>query len=111
MGRRNEHFRCVHRDGARGLLLMRRVGVSVQEHDRDRNYPGGAQHIDLAQELGLVERLGDAAVGPHPLADIKPQVARHQRRRVFDADIVKVVFALATDFEHVAKSAGDQQPG
>ena len=111
MRRRDEQLRCVRRDGARGLLLMHRVGVGVQEHERDRNDPGGAQHIDLAQELRLVERLGDAAVGPHPLADIEPQVARHERRRVFDADIVEIVFALAADLEHVAKSGSDQQPG
>jgi hypothetical protein len=90
---------------------MCRVGVGVQEHQRDRRHPGRAQDIDLAQELCLVERFGDVAIGPHPLADTEPQIARHQRRGVFDADIVKVVFALAPDFEHVAKSVGDQQAG
>ena len=78
-------MRC---DGARSLFLMCRVGVGVQEHQGDRRHPAGAQHIDLAQELCLVERFGDAAIGPHPLADTEPQVARHQRRGVFDADIV-----------------------
>ena len=73
---------------ARSLFLMCRVDIGVQEHQGDRRHPAGAQHIDLAQELRLVKRFGDAAIGPHPLADPEPHVARHQRRGVFDTDIV-----------------------
>ena len=56
---------------ARGILMCR-VGVGVQEDDRYRFRPRGAQRVDLLQKLSLVERRDFAAVRRHTFGHFEP---------------------------------------
>ena len=93
------------------LPLMRRVGVGVQEDDCRRGDALGLQPR-CGREHGLfVERNAHAAVDGHPLRHLQAQAARHQGRRLDDADVVELVLALAPDLERVAETLGRDEPG
>ena len=60
-------------------LLVRRIGVGVQEADRDRLDAVIDQLAHRRAHLVGIERRDDAPVAVHPLADLQPVAARHQR--------------------------------
>ena len=89
--------------------LVLRIGVGVEEGDRDR------VHL-VPRELGhrLVERtrvqaLQHLAVRSHPFRRLEPPVARHERWRLGDGEVVELVLALATDLQGVAKPPGGDE--
>ena len=93
-----------------GRLLMRGVGVAVQEH---HGYSGAAlrhQARTLGPHRRLVQRLQHAAVIGQPLGDLQPAAARHQRFREFQEQVVDVVALLDAELQHVAEAARRQQP-
>ena len=83
----------------------------MEEADRNRC------HIELAEPTrslphrALVERQLDAAVMAHPFAHLEAQPARHQRRRIFYAQVEQVVAALEAHIEDVAEAGGCQHAG
>ena len=60
-------------------------------------------------DLRLVERLRDRAVGERPLGHVEAQVARHERPRQLEDEVVEVVAALAADLDRVAEALRREQ--
>ncbi len=92
-------------------LLVRRVGVGVQEDDGERLHARGDQLRRLRQQRRFVERDQRIALGVHALGHFEPEVARRQRVRLGDEDVVELVFTLAADLQRVAKALGRDQAG
>ena len=83
----------------------------MQEADGDG---GDAQLLEAfggAAHRRLVERQLDAAVEAHALGHLEPQPARHQRRRILDAQVEQVVAALEAHIEDVAEAGRRQHAG
>ena len=59
--------------------LVVRVGVGVEQADRDRPDAGRRQPPGRGLDARRVERPPDLAFGPHPLVRLQAQPARHQR--------------------------------
>ena len=98
-------------DALAGAALVLRVGIGVEEADRDRVDPDPREPGHRLVERRLVERLQHFAVRPHPLPRLEPPVARDQRRRLRDGEVVELVLALASNLEGVPKPPGGDEPG
>ena len=85
--------------------LVRRVGVGVQQADRDRLHLRRLEPLGRGHDRCLIERLPDLAQGAHPLVDFEAKAARHQRLRARVVEDVHLRDAEAAHFEHVAKAA------
>ncbi len=86
------------------------VAVGVHEADGDRLdlllLDQLARHL---AEAALVELLQHLAVRRHAPGDFEPEIARHQRRRRLQEEIVKVVADLAPHLQRVAEPGrGDE---
>jgi hypothetical protein len=90
--------------------LVDRVAVGVQETDRDGLDAGVFEPGDGGAGVRLVKGSQHAAVGHDALPDLEPQVARHQRRRLVDEEVVHVVAALAPDLDRVAEARRREKP-
>ena len=93
--------------GAGALVLGRRV--AVQELDGDRLDVFGATARDDRIQIGHVDRRDDPAPRIDPFADIEAQMARHERHRLAETEIVKVGPVAAADLQHVAKAGGGDE--
>ena len=71
--------------------------------------PSAASLLCSCEHGLLVEGHAHAAVDGHPLRHLEPQMPRHQRRRLDDADVVELVLALAPDLERVAEALGGDE--
>jgi hypothetical protein len=80
----------------RGLPLVGRVGVGMQEDDCRRGDALRRQPGCCGKHGILVEGNAHAAVHRHPLRYLQPQVARHQRSRLHDPDVAELILALAS---------------
>ena len=94
------------RDG----VLVRRVLEAVDQADRDRVHPFGAEGLDGGAHVVERDRLDLAAVGADPPAHREAQIARHQHRRVGGAVVPRVLAQAAAGFEAVAEPGRRQQP-
>jgi hypothetical protein len=93
----------------RDALLVLRVGVGVQEGDRQSLDLG----IDAAAERGVhvffVERGHHAPVGLEALRDFQPKAPRNQRRRLLIPKIIKLGRPDPAKLEHVPEPSGGDQ--
>src|SRR6516164_6205129 len=62
-------------------------------------------------DVALVERRNNSARCVHPLADFEYAMARHERRRYLQLQVVDVETAFAPHFEKVAKAARNNERG
>ena len=97
-------------DAREHRLLVRRVGVGVEEADRDRLDALGAE---VVEDLGQAAR-GRAARRSAPVVrqaarHLAPQVARHERRRLYVVEVEVVGPVAARDLERVAEALGRDQ--
>jgi len=98
-----QNMRCPH--------LVRWIGVGVQETDGDGFDAKLAEASGCRLNRGLIERALDAAVKPNALRYLEPQPARHQRGRIFDAQIEQIVAPLEAHIENVAEAGRRQHAG
>ena len=80
-----------------GLALVRRVGIGVQEDHGNRLDALGAHVGGGLRQVVPGERLDLAPAGIDPPADAVAELARHQRRRAHDIDIVEARPVLPPD--------------
>ena len=90
---------------------MVRVGVGVEQADRDRLDPGRRQPFGRGFHARRVERPPDLAFRPHPFVRLKAQPARHQRLRTAVVQRVHLRDAQAAHLQHVAEAARGDEPG
>ena len=94
-----------------GLALVRRVGIGVQE-DHGHGLDALGAHVGGGlRQVGSGERLDLAPVGIEPPADAVAQLARHQRGRAHDIDIVEARPVLPPDQQEIAKAARRDEGG
>ena len=91
-------------------LLVRRIGVGVEQAHRHRLHPFGPQGGDDPFELAGGERGLHGAVRPHPLGDLEAPAAGHQRRHPRgQLEAVEMRAVHPRDLEDVAEAArGDE---
>ena len=90
---------------------MAGVGVGMEEDDGEGGDALGGKSCRCLEHGGLVEGHAHVAVHAHALRHLQPQVARYQRKGLYDLDVVELVFALAADLERVAEALGGDEPG
>ena len=93
------------------LRLVGRVGVGVQEADRDRLHALGEQPVDGGGRAVPVQRRHHLAAVVHALPDLAPPPAGHQRRRALEVEVVEPREAQPADLEQVAEALGGQEAG
>ncbi len=99
------------RDQGRRPPLVRRFGIGVEEHDRDRLCALPHEAVHRFRQRRLVERRADHSARVDALRHLDPQVAGDKRRRLLDMHVVEFVLPLAADLEHVAEALGGHQSG
>ena len=90
--------------------LVSGIPVGMEQADRHGLDALGEQAPDDLACAGLVQRLHHAAVGQEPLVHFSAEVARGQRGRGVDEEIVHVVAPLAADLEGVPEAPRREQP-
>jgi hypothetical protein len=109
LGRQGEgHVRRALADHRAHLGLVGRVGVGVQEADRDRLHALGEQAVDGGGAVA-VQRGHHLTAVIHALADLAPPPARHQRSRAFEVEVVEPRELQTADLEQVAKTLRGEQ--
>src|SRR5262249_34330013 len=93
----------------RDQRLVRRPHVAVQEAHRDGLDALALEVGEYRVERRRVRRNRRIRRQVHALAQLAPQVTRHGRRRLVEADVVVVRLALAPDLEDVAKALGGDE--
>ena len=103
----------VRREQLPERLLVRGIGVGVQQADRDALDPVRLQLGDERPHLVGRERRQDIALRVHPLGHLEAQVPRHERIRLGgQVEAVEMRAVLPRDLEHVAEPArGDEAHG
>ncbi len=90
-------------------LLVRRIGIRMQQADRHRIRFHAPNLFQRRQNTGGIERLDDLAFGADALVDLEPQPARHQRARFVPIHIVELRHAKPGDFQNIAKAPRREQ--
>ena len=90
-------------------LLMRRVGVGMDEMDHQCLGAALAQAMHFPPHRRLVERRQDPAGGIDALGHLGPQIARDQRLEA-PGHAVGIGASAAAQLEHVAKAGRGNQP-
>src|ERR1700730_12583610 len=67
--------------------------------------------LRIVLDVAFVERRNNSARCIHPLGDFEYAMARHQRRRYLQLQVVEVETAFTTHFEKVAKVARNNERG
>ncbi len=88
---------------------MDRIDVRVEQADGDGLHPLRDQLADDAPGSLLVEGAQNTTVGQQALADLAPQVARHEGGRRIDEEVVHVIAPLVTDLHRIAEPLGHHQ--
>ena len=83
----------------------------MQEDDGDRLDAALGQLARQPLHVGLVKLLERRAVGQGALRHVEAQIARHERARVLQHQVVEIVALLAPDLDRVAEALGGQQRG
>ena len=83
----------------------------MEEADPDTLYLEPRKVAGYRLDRGLVQRPQYPAVHVDPLRHHEPALARHERQRLLDHDVVLVVTALVADIEHVAEAFGGDEGG
>lgn len=92
-------------DFARATLVDG-IAVGVHEADRDRFDPVARQRAGNLAQPSFVERQEPLAAGVDPLAHFVAQMARHDRGRTLERQIIEVVARLVAHLEDVAEALG-----
>ena len=109
MADRDRNVRQRHAQTIRDGTLVRRIGVAVQQADRDALHLFRAQHLDRRIDAGEIERDRDAAVRAQLFGHLQPQAALHQRARLGPADVVQHRHAQVADLQDVAEATRRDQ--
>ena len=110
VGRGDVGIRPDGAHGRDGAALVLRVGVGIDEHDRERLGAGLEQILGGGRHLGHINARADAAVRERALADFQPPVARHHRLEPApQAPGLRPV--APAHFQHVAKARGGDEAG
>ena len=91
-------------------FFVRRIGVRVQQTNRDALHAGLFERADGCRRRCFVERRQHLARRVEPLVYFEAQIPRHQRHRPFEEQIVAFRPIAAADFINVAKPFGRDQP-
>ena len=91
--------------------LMARVGVGVQQADRDRLDPLLGERPGAGFHLGPVQRREHVPAGLHALVDLEGQAARDQRAGPVEKEVVGFRPIAAADDVNIARPARHQQRG
>ena len=87
-----------------------RIGIRVDEADRDCVDSFIEQPPDRPPCVVAGERAHDLARGVHALVDHHPQVALHERRRLLPGEIVEPRHPQVAKLQHVAKALARDEP-
>ena len=98
-GERDEQVGEFALDQRAHRLLVRRIGIGVQEADRDRLDAVIDEPAHRGAHLVRIERRDHAPVAIDPLADLQPVAPRHQRLGEAQEQVVDVVALLGPHFE------------
>ena len=116
-GERNRHL-PVSRRPAQALgeerprrPLVGRVGVGVEQADRDALHPVGGEPLGDRRDRVGVERREHLAVGADPLVHLVDRAPRHEGARLVEPEVVGVEALRAPHDEHVAEAAGGDEGG
>ena len=90
--------------------LMRRVGVGMEEADRDRLDAVADEVVCLAVKVVEIERHQLAAVARQPFGDLAPEIAGYDRLRRAVERVVDLRPVAAAERQHVAEALGGDQP-
>ena len=93
------------------MPLALRIGVGIEEEDRDGLDGAGAQCGGESLEFSLGDGGDDLAQMVGPLPDLEAQFARDERLVALVSEIERVGPVGARDFQHVAKAARRHQRG
>ena len=91
--------------------LVRGIGIGVDQRHRHRLDVELGEALGDAAHRGFVQRPPHGAVHVHALGHREAQLARHQRPRLDDVDVVLVEAALVRDLDHVAEAVGGDERG
>ena len=111
MRRRNEDARQTSLQDLLGAQFVIRIAVAMQKQDRDRFDLFAFENVGERMQLGLVQRLVDAAVGIEALRHFVTMPARHQRQMLLEEQVIGVGPIDAADLVDVAESARRHQRG
>ncbi len=95
-------------DGLQRQQFVRRIGVGVQEADRQRLDPLVDQPARDPGDRLWVERRFDRAVIADAFGDAEPQAARDQQRAWLGDEAVERLPHVAADLEHILESGRGQ---
>ena len=101
-------WECFAQDRCCGLL-MRRIGIGMQEADRNGIAAFGDQARTSSADLGHIQIADDMTIMRHAFRNFDPMAARHDRIREFKKKIVNIVALLDPQFEYVTEAAGSEQ--
>ena len=108
---RDDEILAVGAQQLADTLLVDRVQIAVEQADRDRDdIVLGQRPCDLV-DPGLVKGLQHPAPRIQPLLDLEAEIARHQRGRLFEVDVVERRPDLSADLQHVAEALGRDERG
>ena len=94
------------------LALMRRIGVGMEQDDRQCFDALASQLIDGTIHCRQIQRHQHIALEVHPLAHLADAPARNETRRAGIEDVHHLVtLPLARHFVNVAKAFGHEQAG
>ena len=91
-----------------GALLVRRVGVGVEEGDDDGLHSLFSDGLCDIRQLGVVEWPQHLAGGGHPLVDLPAPVTLYQRL-VDPGQAIHLRTVAPAELEHVSEAAGGDQ--
>ena len=98
-------------DHLAGHALVRGIGVRVEEAHRDRLDSLGCERAARLGDRGAVERRVRLAGRQQALVDLAGEMARHQRPVAVEEQVIGFGPVAAADDVHVARAAGDDEPG
>ena len=90
---------------------MLRVRIGVQQADGDRLHSLPHQRRRDALQLLLLDAAQDLAGGGDPLAQLEPQAALDEGRRLREEQVVELRGTDAAQLQHVAEPGGGDQRG
>ena len=100
--------RVPHRRGNRPLMF--RIGIAVQQADRDAGDVLRTQHGDHRIQARRIQRNSHRSVRAHLFDHFQTQTTFHQCARLGPADVVQHRHAQVADLQDVAKTpSGDQR--
>ena len=115
---RRHHRRQRHRNAGQGFgqgiahaTLMLGIGIGMQETHRHRAISAGPHRLDQPRDLGLVQPQQHLAPRRHPLARAEPVLARHQRHRQHEVQVVLLEPVFAAHLDDIPKALGGDQGG